>query len=139
MIYVLEIKERAIGKGRPRINTITHTAYTPEKTKVFEEIIKWNFINKYDVGIEPSENPFRVKIIAEFQPPARSTKKRIMILNKKPFTKKPDIDNISKAILDALNGLAYKDDNQVTELIAEKKYALEDRITIVLEEIIPEV
>lgn len=31
-------------------------------------------------------------------------------------TSKPDIDNVSKAVLDALNGVAYDDDKQVTSL-----------------------
>lgn len=33
---------------------------------------------------------------------------------------KPDIDNVLKAVLDALNGTAYKDDKQVTLLVGEK-------------------
>jgi len=36
--------------------------------------------------------------------------------------KRRDLDNLSKAILDALNGIAWKDDNQVTQLLAEKVY-----------------
>lgn len=31
-------------------------------------------------------------------------------------TTKPDIDNVLKAVLDALNGVAYKDDSQVVEV-----------------------
>lgn len=43
-------------------------------------------------------------------------------------TVKPDTDNISKIILDALNGLAYYDDNQVTDLTIYKLYATTDEI-----------
>ena len=36
------------------------------------------------------------------------------MLNGRLFpTKKPDADNIIKVILDALNGLAYRDDSQI--------------------------
>lgn len=38
-------------------------------------------------------------------------------------TKKPDVDNLSKAILDALNGICYDDDSQVVELAVTKEYA----------------
>ena len=35
-------------------------------------------------------------------------------------TSKPDIDNLAKAIMDALNGIAWNDDAQVCETIAAK-------------------
>lgn len=37
-------------------------------------------------------------------------------------TTKPDIDNIIKAVLDGLNGVAFKDDKQVTSIKATKFY-----------------
>lgn len=33
-----------------------------------------------------------------------------------PFIEKPDVDNVAKAVLDGLNGVAYEDDAQVTDL-----------------------
>lgn len=137
MIYVLEIRERAVGKGRPRFNTKTYTTYTPEKTKAFEQRLKLYFKKKYN-NPEISENPFKAKILVEFKPPKGTSKKMLQKLCDKPYTKKPDLDNIIKAILDSLNGLAYKDDNQITQIISEKKYGLTDRIIIILEEIIEE-
>jgi Holliday junction resolvase RusA-like endonuclease len=35
---------------------------------------------------------------------------------------KPDVDNLAKAILDALNGVAYEDDSQVYSLEVQKWY-----------------
>ena len=136
MIYVLEIREKAIGKGRPRINTITHTAYTPEKTKTFEKKLQMYFIKKYGKPGILSENPFRIEIRVEIKPPKNTSRKKTMILYDKPYTKKPDIDNIQKIILDSLNGLAYKDDKQVFKSNIEKVYGITDRIIIFLEEII---
>lgn len=40
-------------------------------------------------------------------------------------TKKPDIDNIAKIIMDALNGVAYDDDKQVCVLEIRKFYTIE--------------
>jgi Holliday junction resolvase RusA-like endonuclease len=37
-------------------------------------------------------------------------------------TKKPDCDNIAKIVLDALNGIAFHDDSQVSCLTVHKHY-----------------
>ena len=37
--------------------------------------------------------------------------------------KKPDIDNVAKAFLDAMNGTVYLDDTQVVELNIKKVYS----------------
>ena len=39
-----------------------------------------------------------------------------------------DVDNVSKPILDALTGLIFKDDDQVTDLICRKRNLNEDLI-----------
>ena len=50
-------------------------------------------------------------------------------------TKKPDIDNIVKIILDSLNGIAFKDDNQITKIEVEKVYTFdEERVYVKIEE-----
>ena len=51
------------------------------------------------------------------------------------YTKKPDADNIAKIILDSLNGLAYKDDSQVSALMVLKDYGTENKIIVELEEV----
>ena len=38
-----------------------------------------------------------------------------------PFVR-PDIDKLSRAVLDGLTGVAYEDDEQVVKLFAEKRY-----------------
>lgn len=48
---------------------------------------------------------------------------------------KPDIDNVAKGIMDALNGVAYKDDNQVVGLMTNKFYADEPMIIIKIQEV----
>jgi len=135
MKYYLEIEEKAIGKSRPRFNYRTKTTYTPSKTKNFEDLIRWNFRNKYNVELEASYNPFIAKITAIYRPPKSTSKKKLQELMGTPYTKKPDVDNVAKSILDALNGLAYKDDNQVSKLIVDKQYGIENKIIVELEEI----
>ena len=52
---------------------------------------------------------------------------------------KPDADNIAKAVLDALNGLAYTDDSKVTRLVVVKLYGTEPRVEVKLTEMLSEV
>ena len=40
-----------------------------------------------------------------------------------PAIKRPDLDKLARAILDALTGIAFADDSQVTELCCRKRLA----------------
>ena len=51
--------------------------------------------------------------------------------------KKPDVDNIAKAVFDSLNGIAYKDDAQVVELSMSKYYSENGFVKVMLEEMEP--
>lgn len=54
-------------------------------------------------------------------------------LEKMFVEKKSDIDNLAKAVLDASNGILFKDDGQIAVMSAQKLYSLEPRIEIVIE------
>lgn len=135
MIYEFEVPGKITGKGRPRVNTTTAIAYTPAKTKEYEELVKQYFIIKYR-RINPLEGRIKINITAYFSVPKNTSKKQEenMLNNAISPTKKPDIDNIAKIILDALNKLAFKDDNQITKLEIEKKYGTEEKIFVKVEE-----
>ena len=135
MIYEFEVPGKITGKGRPRVNTTTAIAYTPAKTKEYEELVKQYFIIKYRM-INPLEGRIKINITAYFSVPKNTSKKQEenMLNNTISPTKKPDIDNIAKIILDALNKLAFKDDNQITKLEIEKKYGTEEKISVKVEE-----
>ena len=57
-----------------------------------------------------------------------------MLLGNISPTKKPDIDNIVKIVLDALNKYVFEDDNQITKLDVEKVYAEEEKVYVAIEE-----
>lgn len=86
---------------------------------------------------KPLEDALKVEIDAYFGiPKSASKKKREAMINKqiRP-SKKPDCDNIEKAILDALNGIAYVDDKQVIEATVRKWYSDVPRVIVMIEEI----
>ena len=76
-----------------------------------------------------------IKIIAYFEVTKNTTKKDKKLIEEGLLspTKKPDIDNIVKIILDALNKMAFKDDNQITKLEVEKLYGPEEKIVVKVE------
>ena len=51
-------------------------------------------------------------------------------------TKKPDLDNVIKAVLDALNGVAYKDDSRIVRIEARKEYSDSPRLEIHIKDVI---
>lgn len=135
MIYEFEMIGDPVGKARPRMNTRTGRAYTPTNTKLYEYSLRQWFIREYPY-FKPIESRVKVTIIAYFSvPKSTSKKKEAEMLNQNISpTKKPDIDNIIKIVLDAMNKFAFRDDTQVTELEIKKKYDKTPRIYIKIEE-----
>ena len=131
----------AVGKGRPRVSRAggyVHT-YTPAKTRQFEEEIRLAFKEqvKESTPVYPRDNTLCAFVgIGVSVPKSYSKKRREDCLNgREAPTKKPDIDNILKAIFDALNGYAYEDDAQIVSIQAHKSYKEEPSIYINIWEI----
>ena len=135
MKYEFEVPGTIKGKGRPRVNSYTCQVYTPTTTKDYEYLVEQYFLLKYP-RFKILEGRIKVNIIAYFSIPKTTKKTEIneMLDNNISPTKKPDIDNIVKVVLDSMNKFAFRDDNQITKLEVEKKYALEDKVYIKIEE-----
>ena len=48
-------------------------------------------------------------------------------------TKRPDVDNLQKSVMDALNGVLWEDDAIVFAVVAQKHYDTRDHIKITVE------
>lgn len=114
------------GKARPRFVKATGHTYTPQKTKDYEKAVAWAY---KAAGGEMFSGAVRLVIGAYFKIPKRGVQGLL-----KPL-KKPDADNITKIILDGLNGIAYKDDKQVVSLTICKYYG-EPRVEVSVEELV---
>lgn len=134
-MYEFEIVSKIVGKGRPRLNSYTGVVYTPTRTKDYEELVKQSFLIN-NPGAKMLDERVRIEIIAYFCVPNSATKKqrKEMLDGKISPTKKPDIDNIVKIILDSLNGFVILDDTQVTSLVVEKIYGLEEKVYVKIQE-----
>ena len=122
MQAIFTISGEPEGKARPRVTR--NGTYTPHKTAAYEKLVQMSFRTQCP-GTFFGDAPLCVYITACFTPPARATKRKRsrMLSGEIRPTKKPDTDNIAKAICDALNGVAYRDDSQICCLTVQKKYA----------------
>ena len=97
-----------VPKGRPRVvarrrkgGGMFPVAITPERTVQWEQAVRRA---AEQARITPMTGPVRLTC-AFFLP----TRRRV------------DIDNLGKAVMDALNGIAFADDSQVFELATSKR------------------
>ena len=104
------------AKQRPRFNRKTGSTYTPAETKKAEAAIRAAYLQVNDALVEV-EGPIAVKLELhddhfniEIIPTVEYVGKKL----------KGDIDNYSKTVLDALNGVAWVDDRQITHLNVKK-------------------
>lgn len=109
-----------VGKERPRRGRYGNF-YTPDRTREYENRVRWAFADKY-AGMEPWAGPVKIEVRAHVKSPVST----------------PDGSNILKAVEDALNGLAYKDDAQVVSALVVKRKAQNAKaqwISVSLEEV----
>lgn len=72
--------------------------------------------------IEMIDKPIEIKILFYMQVPSSYSLKKQKEMMDQPHVKRPDIDNLIKFILDAMNGIILKDDSMIFSLQARKCY-----------------
>lgn len=112
-----------IPKARPRF-TRFGKAYTPKRTQDYEKAIADYFKENPDVPKFEKDIPIAVNLVFGMGVPKSIPKSRTaaMLEGIIKHTKRPDLDNLQKAVLDALNGIAWEDDSQIVRITAKKEY-----------------
>ncbi len=125
------------GKARARTCRNGHT-YTPDNTVLYENLVKTEFLRQCGRGqrirSDDTRRAISMQITAVYPVPASYPKrdKAAALAGDLLPTKKPDADNVAKVIADALNGLAYDDDAQITDLSVLKRYGEEPEVRVKL-------
>ena len=123
-----------VGKARPRV-TRSGRVYTPESTAQAEEAIRQaaqQAMQGWPTNGKPMEGPLAVTIYFVMPIPA-SWSKKLKDDASSGFiahTSRPDLDNLIKTVLDAMNGVVYSDDKQVTTIGALKKYGVDPKMMV---------
>ena len=129
MAVSFEVEGDPVPQPRPRVSTAGGfaRAYVP----------KGHAVHAYRAaiaaaaraaGVTQADEPLNVVIDAVFARP-KSHMRKAGVKPDAPSLPRPDVDNVAKAVLDALQDV-IGDDTNVARLVVEKSYGTEGRTTV---------
>ena len=130
-----------VGKGRPRAarRGAGVVMFTPGKTADYEALVAATAAAALagDAAAHRMlDGPLSAVLEMRFPVPASwsKAKRERALAGDEWHTSKPDADNVAKAILDACNGVVFRDDAQVVALIATKAFSEGPGVRVVIRE-----
>lgn len=127
---ILTIPIRPRAKGRPRMSKNGHV-FTPSATKEYEKAIREAW--QKDCSHAPVlTGPVILGMSFYFKRPKShyTSTGELKETAPKRMLGVPDLDNLEKAVMDALNGVAFVDDKQVVRKTAGKGYGSTDKVIV---------
>lgn len=125
-IYTIIIELEPVAASRPRVTKSGHTYY-PEKYRKFKEDIK---IYLQDKELKYIEGAIKLEVEFYMPIPKSYSKKQKVDMEGSWHIKRPDTDNLMKAVKDGLEGKIYADDSRVAHEIGKKIYSRNPRIEV---------
>jgi Holliday junction resolvase RusA-like endonuclease len=129
----VEISVPGKPRGWQRSGTADGHHYVKKETAAEQAYIR-QLAARAMAGEPPMTGPIAFTFEAVFEKPT-SWSPRLQSMPNLPHVSKPDLDNIEKLLLDALNGVAWADDAQVCQVVKRKRYGEGERVDIVIEEL----
>lgn len=135
---IFTVPGQPVAKGRPKVarrgKFLTH--YTPEKTVNYEGLVAHVAMLAMGArglftGAVAVDLDIRVPIPASWS----MKRKAAAVRGEVGATKKPDIDNVEKAIFDGMNGVVWKDDVQAVQVSKRKRYAETPGVVVIVREL----
>ena len=116
MLFTIKVEPVAKARAKTVMRGGRVWSYTPSKTKAAQDeiamLIKSQIAESY-----PEHTPLILSVTFYRTRPAYVSKSDLVPV------RKPDLDNLIKTVSDALNGIAFPDDAQITTLHASKRWA----------------
>ena len=125
---VSQLRPRATSRGG-------HTrVYDPPKVKTYKDSVR-AFLKDYPIKrFSDVELDVKAKFYLPVQKNISKKERERKLSHKVRPCKKPDIDNLQKSLLDALNGIVWDDDAKITHIEAWKFYSEKPRTEIEINE-----
>lgn len=132
----LRVAGNTRGKSRPKFNSFTKQAFTPAANIISENDVRAVWREAGEPRIE-DDTAIGVEISIIVKRPAGHFKKNGQLSaegerNPIPRTRKPDVDNALKLVMDALNSRAYHDDVRVASARVDRRWGEWPEATIKL-------
>jgi len=127
--HIITVWGSPVAQGRPRFfRRGEHVGtYDPPSSKYWKMDVQRQVLDA--LGGKPEIHFGPIKMTVKFyMPRPKSLPKKIT-----HHIKKPDVDNLVKAIKDANKGILFRDDSQIVELTVTKDYNATPRVVIALE------
>lgn len=136
-----KIDGKAVPQPRPRVYQTAagkSRAVNSKQSVTYKRLVKLtakSYMNKNRLSV--AECPIAVYLTFVYAPPKSYTEKKLKAIQDGilMYQKKPDLDNLAKGVLDALNQTVYKDDSQIIELNVKKQYGDTDHVLVVIEKL----
>ncbi|WP_338542774.1 RusA family crossover junction endodeoxyribonuclease [Paenibacillus tundrae] len=121
-----------VAQGRPRASTQGGFVrmYDPKKSKDYKDYVRLAAAEHAPGAL--LEGPLGMVLTVYRSTPKSFSKKKAALAEFgeiRPISK-PDVDNYLKGVKDALKGVIWKDDSQVVEVFAQKRYSARPRIEV---------
>ena len=133
---------KPVGKGRPRAAKRGQhiQLYTPKTTATYESTIALA-ASQAMAGRPLIDGPAEVLMTMVLAVPASWSKRKQAdaLAGQLMPTTKPDMDNVVKAIFDAVNGIVWTDDVQVVGLRVRKTYGATPGVHVTVSPYVPQI
>lgn len=126
------------GKKRHRVDFVSGRVHEDAEGAKHERMIKGIAAAAYGPG-DPLTCPLKLTITAVFAVPSSWPKRYQLALDQGAtlyHDSKPDGDNVSKLVMDALNGTVWRDDGQVAIVGVLKRYGFPERTEVHVEQFV---
>jgi len=126
-----------VAQGRPRATQQGGfiKMYDPEKSKDYKDYVRLAASQHAPTAL--LEGPVGMMLTVYRSMPKSFSKIKVTEAEAGRLqpTSKPDIDNYLKGVKDALKGIIWKDDSQVVEVFAQKRYSAKPRIEVKIKDL----